>query len=125
MIINTGNREMESQCIMSPRAAVSGLQGGMAAVKGGLTLRRDAGMKKPPGTSPGGSGLNEAATCGFEAYQVVPEILPPIEVNFVTMALLMKGIAAIKQTAIAEAMRPYSIAVAPDSSFTKRTSLFI
>jgi hypothetical protein len=40
----------------------------------------------------------------------------PMLVNFVTKALVMYGIAVSKQTAIAAAIRPYSIAVAPDSS---------
>ena len=40
-------------------------------------------------------------------------IVPKRPVN----AAVIEGIAASKHTAIAEAMRPYSIAVAPDSSF--------
>lgn len=40
----------------------------------------------------------------------------PMLLNFVTKAAVMYGIAVSKQTAIAAAIRPYSIAVAPDSS---------
>src|SRR5262245_33195955 len=49
----------------------------------------------------------------------------PILVNTPLMAPDSVGIATTSMMPIAAAMRPYSMAVTPDSSFTKRTSLFI
>jgi hypothetical protein len=43
-------------------------------------------------------------------------ILEPIEVNWVLRGPVIKGMAAIKHTPMAAAIKPYSIAVAPDSS---------
>ncbi len=43
-------------------------------------------------------------------------ILEPIEVNWVFSGPVINGMAAIRQTPMAAAIKPYSIAVAPDSS---------
>ena len=41
----------------------------------------------------------------------------PSEENFVVMARVIEGIAVIRARPMAAAIRPYSMAVAPDSSF--------
>jgi hypothetical protein len=50
---------------------------------------------------------------------------PPILVNLFLITLPKVGIAETRAKAIADAMRAYSIAVAPDSSLKKWNSLFI
>jgi hypothetical protein len=61
-------------------------------------------------------------------YYVPDETWPPMDENFVTMAEVIEGIAVTRARPIAAAMRPYSIAVAPDSSlknfFMINSSLF-
>ena len=49
-------------------------------------------------------------------YGVGDVILEPIVVNWVLSGPVISGIAAIRHTPMAAAIRPYSIAVAPDSS---------
>ena len=62
---------------------------------------------------------NETVICEqttANRYYLPVVMLPAIVVKRPCNAVEIVGIAAIKQRAIAEAMRPYSIAVAPDSS---------
>jgi hypothetical protein len=61
--------------------------------------------------------------CGWQCsshpeFHYLPAVIEaPIVLKRPVSAPVIEGIAASKQTAIAEAIRPYSIAVAPDSSF--------
>jgi hypothetical protein len=58
---------------------------------------------------------NVELACGSSAYLIAVAMLLNRHFN----ALVMNGIAVNKQMAMAAAINPYSIAVAPDSSFTK------
>jgi hypothetical protein len=61
-------------------------------------------------------------------YYVPDDTWLPNEENFVTIAEVIEGIAVTRARPMAAAMRPYSIAVAPDSSlknfFMINSSLF-
>jgi hypothetical protein len=55
---------------------------------------------------------------GRRKIDYLPEaIWPASEVNCVVIAVTMKGMMVTKQRPMAAAIKPYSIAVAPDSSF--------
>ena len=58
---------------------------------------------------------NSAFLISFEFDDYLPSAVP-IVANFVIRLVVIDGIAASKATDIAAAIRPYSIAVAPDSS---------
>jgi hypothetical protein len=84
--------------------------------------------KKPPGQAQWFQILKRPAPLkrGAGVWYYEPEVmLEPMLENFVLMMVPNAGIAATRAKAIAEAIRAYSIAVAPDSSFMKRTNLFI
>ena len=71
--------------------------------------------------------LKQHAKAQFAAVfsKAMTYILSEIVVNVVVNALSTAGITATKTRPVAAAIRPYSIAVAPDSSFMKRTNLLI
>lgn len=50
---------------------------------------------------------------------------PPMLVNVEFRLVLMVGITATRARPVAAAIRPYSIAVAPDSSFMKRANIIL
>jgi hypothetical protein len=68
--------------------------------------------------------LNQERSSGKKS-QVPDVIFEPMLVNLFLMTLPRVGIVATSAKAIAEAIKEYSIAVAPDSSFIKPGILFI
>jgi hypothetical protein len=101
----------------------------MPAVKAGLTVLTGLPNKKTTGDEPGGfkSRKKTAPPQGGAVFLYYEPLvmLPPMPTNLFLITLPSVGIVATRAKAIAEAMRAYSIAVAPDSSFMKRTNLFI
>jgi hypothetical protein len=77
-----------------------------------MPSERDGGQTESPGICAGVSGQQ----CEISSYLSAAETVLNVAFKFVPSACTVAMIA----TAMPAAMRPYSMAVAPDSSFTKR-----
>ena len=81
----------------------------MRRVKGGLTFWGARQQKRPPS--------DEMAAFLRKTWAYLPVVRwLPIDVNLPVIALVRKGMAVISARAMAAAIRPYSMAVAPEVS---------
>src|SRR5947199_66889 len=95
--------------------------GSPGQVKSGRPVWKPATVRKPPSENNKGPGLAGAFEAGstvayFSEFEIVTKLLDsllPTPLTAVMMAIAMPA-----------AIRPYSMAVAPDSSFTKRETRF-
>src|SRR5260221_8553722 len=136
-IINKGKRVIERKWIMrvAPARLSSGIvrQPHTQAVKAGLTSaisRTGPTTKNPPAMgrwicNPGNDRRAPRRWRGALPSYVPVEMWVARFENWLVMAPARVGMTAIRATPMAAAMRPYSMAVAPDSSFTNFTNLII